>query len=94
MARRDNSADELEGMEAIVQLLKEATPAGRTKPKVGILAKEEPKGVLAERWASVYATLEGEQVDVTAPLGLILAVKDEVSGKKSAVVCGPLPFEG
>ena len=94
VARRDETTDEQEEMEVIVQLLKEATPAGRTKPKVGVLAKEKPKGLLAERWATVYATVEVEQVDVTAPLGLILAVKDEVSGKKPAVVCGPLPFKG
>jgi len=61
-------------------------------PKVGVLIKDKPVGELTDKWKKLFPGSEegeggkvGDVVDISAPLGLVLSMKDEVAGKNMDV---------
>lgn len=56
----------------------EGASAAAKKVKVGVPIKDEAKGPFVDAWNGVCTEEEVERVDVSLPLGVLLAVKDEV----------------
>lgn len=77
-----------EGMQQVMSAIKAAAApvkteegegeAGEAKVKVGMPIKDDSKGSFAEAWKKVCTDDEVSRVDISLPLGLLLAVKDEV----------------
>lgn len=88
VASWDGSADgDNDALAAALGLLKGSS---ENKAKVGVLVKEKPVGPLAERWAKLFPGGQGDEaavepVDVTAPMGQALALKDEFAAKNMDV---------
>lgn len=66
------------GMESVIEAIKKSVnnPAN-AKPKIGTPMKDEQIGSFVNNWKTVIGE-EFQEVDISAPLGVVLAVKDEV----------------
>ena len=81
----DEQNEDNQPLEQMVSVIK-AAPKTSGKLNLGRIVKDKAEGALAERWNKVYrADDDLNEVDISAPLGLLVAVKDEVS--KMCVCC-------
>jgi len=74
---RDKNAGDSAIFAKLIKLIKGGEKEG--KAKVGVLVKEEQQGPFATGWKEAVEGAEIESVDIASPIGLVLAVKDEVS---------------
>ena len=73
---RDRATGDEANFNKLIKSIKAA--AGEGKPKIGTLTKEDQTGNFADGWKAAVAAAEIETVDIASPIGLALAVKDEV----------------
>lgn len=79
LLKRNKEDADREAIGVVIDAIKKSVsnPANM-QPKIGTPMKDEQIGSLVKNWKEAIGS-EFQEVDISAPLGVVLAVKDEVS---------------